>query len=433
MPLLHEGPMKGPVATVAIGAMLAFLLLAPVAMAAPANDKFEDAQVVGPGLPVLEPGSNVGATKEASDEPFGGFAAGHSVWFKWQAPSTGFVTVGDCEATFTTTLAVFTGSALGSLTPAASGNADEGPGCTGQGREYTFKATAGTVYSIVVDGNGFHLEGPPPPTEGEFTLRIEATPIPANNNFQNAAPLVGGALGEAGGEQIYRASASGYTWGASKQAGEPDHGGDPGGASVWYSWTAPISGVARITACCGWAPLIGVYTGSAVDALTEVPVGPGVPVNGTFAVEAGVSYRIAVDGRFDAGAGEAKTGSIQVSVYMLLPFSGASTASAISPPLDTTPPQTKLFKKALRSDPPQYAFTFSSNEPGSTFRCRLDKSKFAKCHSPKRFKRLAPGRHTFQVYAVDAAGNRDPSPAIVHFRMPEGHGHRHAPPKSART
>jgi hypothetical protein len=402
---------------VAVVAMFALLLLAPAVMAAPANDKFEDAQVVGPALPVLVSASNVGATREASDEPPGAFGAGHSIWFKWQAPSTGFVTVGDCEATFPTTLAVFTGAELTSLTPAASGNADEGPSCTGQGREYTFKATAGTVYSIVVDGNGFYLEGPPPATEGTFTLGIEATPAPANDDFQNAIGLKGEIFQQLATEQVYRASGSGYTWGASKQAGEPDHGGDPGGASVWYSWTAPTSGTARITACCGWVPLIGVYTGIAVNALTTVPVGPGVPVSGAFTVEAGVNYRIAVDGKFDAGAGEAETGSLQLSIYMLLPFSGSSGPAAISPTLDTTSPQTKLFKQVLRSEPPQYIFHFSSSEPGSTFRCRLDKGKFAKCRSPKRFKRLAPGRHTFQVYAVDAAGNRDSSPAVAHFKI----------------
>lgn len=66
-------------------------------------------------------------------------------------------------------------------------------------------------------------------------------------------------------------------------------------------------GTARITACCGWAPLLGINSGGAVDALTPVPVGPGAPVNATFAVEAGVTYRIAVDGAFDFGAGEAAT------------------------------------------------------------------------------------------------------------------------------
>ena len=184
-------------------------------------------------------GNNNGATKEAGEGEVATFSAGHSVWFEWEAPSTGFVTIGSCEATFHSVVGVFTGTEVGSLTRVAEGNADEGPHCSYEGREFTFKAVSGTSYKIAVDGYGFHLEGPPPPTEGEFTLRIEATAAPPNDDFQNAIGLIGNVLGQPGGEQIYRASASGYTWGATKQVGEPRHGGDPGGASVWYTWTPP--------------------------------------------------------------------------------------------------------------------------------------------------------------------------------------------------
>jgi Ca2+-binding RTX toxin-like protein len=61
-------------------------------------------------------------------------------------------------------------------------------------------------------------------------------------------------------------------------------------------------------------------------------------------------------------------------------------------------------------------FAFASNEPGSTFRCRLDRGGFKPCRSPRRYT-VRLGRHVFQVYAVDAAGNRDRSPAIAGFRL----------------
>ncbi len=41
---------------------------------------------------------------------------------------------------------------------------------------------------------------------------------------------------------------------------------------------------------------------------------------------------------------------------------------------------------------------------------------FHSCRSPFRA-RLAAGRHTFRVYAIDAAGNRDRTPSLLHLRV----------------
>ena len=60
---------------------------------------------------------------------------------------------------------------------------------------------------------------------------------------------------------------------------------------------------------------------------------------------------------------------------------------------------------------------FSSNEKGSTFLCKLDKSKFAKCKSPKTYKNLKPGKHKFEVKASDAQGMADPSPVVKKFKI----------------
>jgi hypothetical protein len=55
-------------------------------------------------------------------------------------------------------------------------------------------------------------------------------------------------------------------------------------------------------------------------------------------------------------------------------------------------------------------FEFVSNKPEYRFECRLDGGGFEPCSSPKEYRGLSIGSHTFQVRAIDAAGHSDPSP-----------------------
>src|SRR5207248_4634255 len=50
------------------------------------------------------------------------------------------------------------------------------------------------------------------------------------------------------------------------------------------------------------------------------------------------------------------------------------------------------------------SFSFSS-EAGASFQCALDGAAFASCSSPKAYSAIADGSHTFQVKAIDTAGN----------------------------
>lgn len=74
-------------------------------------------------------------------------------------------------------------------------------------------------------------------------------------------------------------------------------------------------------------------------------------------------------------------------------------------------------KPARRTRDRTPTFRFTSDEPGSTFQCKLDRKPFRSCRSPYTGKRLALGLHTFKVRARDQSGKLDPSPATHRFRV----------------
>ena len=93
---------------------------------------------------------------------------------------------------------------------------------------------------------------------------------------------------------------------------------------------------------------------------------------------------------------------------------------AVGPAIDSVPPQTTITKSPKRTSERTTArFRFQSNEPGSTFECKLDKGAFGSCGPSKKYKRLTAKRHRFRVRAIDAGGNVDPSPAKARFEVVE--------------
>lgn len=82
------------------------------------------------------------------------------------------------------------------------------------------------------------------------------------------------------------------------------------------------------------------------------------------------------------------------------------------------PPQTKITKGAPKTtDKSQVKFAFSSDDPGATYECKLDKKPYGPCAPPERVRRLDKGKHEFAVRAVDADGYSDPSPAKHKFKV----------------
>jgi hypothetical protein len=63
-------------------------------------------------------------------------------------------------------------------------------------------------------------------------------------------------------------------------------------------------------------------------------------------------------------------------------------------------------------------FSFSSSEPDSGFRCKLDQFEwYDNCSSPERYRWLLPGKHVVKVQAIDADGLADPTPVVRRFRV----------------
>jgi hypothetical protein len=83
------------------------------------------------------------------------------------------------------------------------------------------------------------------------------------------------------------------------------------------------------------------------------------------------------------------------------------------PPLPTT----WVAKAIVRGR--RATFRFGGTDALS-FECRLDLRRYAPCRSPRAYRRLRPGRHTFRVRARNAVGAPDPTPAwrTVRVRQP---------------
>ena len=80
--------------------------------------------------------------------------------------------------------------------------------------------------------------------------------------------------------------------------------------------------------------------------------------------------------------------------------------------IDTVAPDTSITSApASLSNSASATFSFTSNESGVTFECRLNSAAFSACTSPTTYDALTNSTYSFQVRAVDAAGNTDDTPA----------------------
>ena len=103
---------------------------------------------------------------------------------------------------------------------------------------------------------------------------------------------------------------------------------------------------------------------------------------------------------------------------------GAGNRGQVSTTLskDTGTPETTItLKPASPTAGANAKFEFSGNDPGGSgvvsFECRRDGGAWAVCTSPREYTGLADGSHSFEVKAIDQAGNVDPSPATFNWTV----------------
>ena len=196
-------------------------------VAVAANDAFAAAETLeGPRGSVT--GSTLGATLEPGEPAHGPRSTG-SVWFAWTSPVTGAIVFETCGSSFDTLLAVYTGTAVTTLTDV--GRNDDS--CD-EGSRVRLSVRSGVTYRIAVAGYE---------ERGDFVLRWLRPP--ANDDVSNARPVRG-----------QRGALSGSNVGATRETDEPR----PSEASIWYRWRAPsATAVAWSTCTTSFDTLLTVY------------------------------------------------------------------------------------------------------------------------------------------------------------------------------
>ncbi|MBJ7461516.1 MAG: fibronectin type III domain-containing protein, partial [Ilumatobacteraceae bacterium] len=179
---------------------------------------------------------------------------------------------------------------------------------------------------------------------GESSNVVSARPfaLGANDPFAGGIALVGNAGAVVDSTLL-----------ATRETGEPTHGGFGGAASIWYRFTAPGNGVLSVTTQgSNFDTLLGVYSGSALNALTVLGANDDAPKLGVLwskvegNVVAGTEYSIAVDGW------NARKGAVKLN------WSFVASTLPIGPSVPTAP-------LALAAVPTNNAVALTWNIPSS--------------------------------------------------------------------
>ncbi|MDB6170402.1 MAG: peptidase and in kexin sedolisin [Verrucomicrobia bacterium] len=217
----------------------------------PFNDDFANRPLISNSPNVHVRSNSVGATREGNEPVRGGVTGTNTLWWSWTAPASTLVTFNTTGSAYDTTLAIYTGTSIASLTSVDFNDDDTAHGKTTS--LISRDVTAGTTYQIAVSCKS----GAP----GLTLLTIGA--VPPNDDFSKAQLLSGTSV-----------SVSATTLNAVRETGEPDPTAPTNyaaGHSVWYKWVAPATRAYSLYAYSSLVDMLAaVYTGSSVSSLTKI-------------------------------------------------------------------------------------------------------------------------------------------------------------------
>ena len=277
------------------------------------DDNFSPGLAPKSGTNLTLRGTTLGATRQKDEPNHGGVAGGKSIWWAWRAPYSGTVNIDTIGSDFDTVLGVYTnrlGQSPGPLHTLAVVAANDDDSAAAPLSRVKFHAVAGRTYFIAVDGrDGF---------AGNVVLNISQARARAEvHDFIDFARSIPSTT-------IQMSS----NVGASKEPGEPDHAGNPGGASLWWRIDSRSGSPIQIsTSGSNFDTVLAVYTNVAFSPREQNLVEPenlrlvvanddsGSSTNRTSLVEftptTSTSYWVAVDGYNGAEGNIRLTVSVQ--------------------------------------------------------------------------------------------------------------------------
>ena len=167
-----------------------------------------------------------------------------------------------------------------------------------------------------------------------------------------------------------------------------------------------------------------IETRPPIVTVTSGPPSLGNATSATFAFAADepATYECDIDERgFQACSSPASFGGLQEGGHAIVvrarDAAGNLGAASRSWTIDVTAPRTTIESAPrARTSAATATFRFSASEP-ATFECRLDARAFAACTSPRTYRAISSGRHSFTVRAADRAGNVEPAPPISRWTV----------------
>jgi Tol biopolymer transport system component len=98
---------------------------------------------------------------------------------------------------------------------------------------------------------------------------------------------------------------------------------------------------------------------------------------------------------------------------------GLDPSTQLPTPTFLTPRTRITFAPAskTRSRSPVFRFTDSTGQPGTTFRCKVDRKSWRGCASPLRLKRLSRGKHVLSIEGINAVGTAEPQAVMRVFKV----------------